>query len=334
MTTHHGRPAPSPAPDAEDDVSNQEERRGAPEPTAADFLGPILLALIEGVQTTSRRVIASGEGSTDAAADDEAVHDFRVTLRRLRTLLGPARRTYGKKKLRHVTDGLRAFAHATGALRDQEVLRETLSALELDDDTRAAVDAWLAQRVQQEQTARAHVITVLRLDLQDDEAAARRKPSALALALRLEPHLAKLKRRILRRKAKPRGARELGQRTIDDALSDLRALATSDPADGAAMHALRIRFKRLRYSAETFAPLLGEHAEHLARAASRMQRRLGQLHDLDEALARLTDDAGSPELSPQQRAAVLTALGVERTRLVEKLTVELPNELQLAIGRP
>jgi hypothetical protein len=121
-----------------------EGRAGA---TAEEVLGPLLLSLIESVRLTAQRVIGSGAPEAGAAQEgDEAVHDFRVALRRLRTLLRPARWIYGKKRVRRIADGLRAFAATTGELRDQEVLRETLGALALGDDVRAAVEAWLARR--------------------------------------------------------------------------------------------------------------------------------------------------------------------------------------------
>ncbi|WP_437335713.1 CHAD domain-containing protein [Sorangium sp. So ce394] len=330
--------------------------------SARGFLGPVLLTHIESVRADARRVVATS--AHGAEPDEEAVHDFRVSLRRLRTLLKPARRIYGKKRIRPIADGLREFARATGTLRDEEVLRETLTALELGEAPRAAVAAWVAQRSRREHEARAHIVELLRRDHPGDKGAPRADgpagdadepradappageadepragtPVAVGEAdepragapvvgerLRLEPYLARLERRISRKKAKKRGAEALARRAIRDALQDVRALAASDPSDGAAMHALRIRFKRLRYSAETFSPLFGERAERTAKSASRLQRRLGQLHDVDEALAQMTR---AEELSPDDRAAVVEALGAERARLAGKATEELAQEIE------
>ncbi|XXY45397.1 CHAD domain-containing protein [Sorangium sp. So ce269] len=359
--------------------------RGGAKLSAAEFLGPVLLSNIERVRADARRVVATSAQGEGAEPDVEAVHDFRVALRRLRTLLKPARRIYGKRRLRPIAEGLREFARATGTLRDEEVLRETLTALELGEEARTAVDAWVARRSHREHEARAHIVELLRQDRPGDAAAPQADapshgdaaaPQADALAsdaaaapqagevaapqadapasdaaaapqadapshgdaaapqagspaareqLRLEPHLARLERRVGRRKVKRRGAKALARRAIGDALDDVRALATSDPNDGAAMHALRIRFKRLRYSAETFSPLFGEPAERTARSATRLQRRLGQLHDVDEALAQMRDAEG---LSPEERAAVAEALGAERARLAHKATEELAQELE------
>ncbi|WP_437590550.1 CHAD domain-containing protein [Sorangium sp. So ce1000] len=331
--------------------------------SARDFLGPALLSHIERVRADALRVVATSEQGEGAEPDAEAVHDFRVSLRRLRTLLKPARRIYGKRRLRPVADGLREFARATGALRDEEVLRETLTALELEEAARAAVAEWIAQRARRERDARSHIVELLRQDRHGDAGAPKADapptgdagapkadappagdagaPKADAPAgdagtpkadappagerLRLEPHLARLERRISRRKARKRSAEALARRAIGDALDDVRALAESDPDDGAGMHALRIRFKRLRYSAETFSPLFGERAERIAKSASRMQRRLGQLHDVDEALAQMRR---AEELPSDERATVIEALTAERVRLAHKATEELARELE------
>jgi CHAD domain-containing protein len=293
--------------------------------TAADFLGPVLRSHIQRVRAEARRVVATSAQGEGVEPDVEAVHDFRVALRRLRTLLKPARRVYGKKRLRPVADGLRELARATGALRDEEVLRETLTALELDGEPRAAVDAWLAERSRAEREARARIVELLRGEEPGGAGAPRASGEARQGPPRLEPHLARLERRVARKEAKRRRAEALARRAIERALEDVRALAASDPGDGAAMHALRIRFKRLRYSSETFSPLLGERAGRAARSAQRMQRRLGDLHDVDEALAQMR---GAEGLSPEQRGAVVEALGAARARLAAKAAEELAREIE------
>ncbi|WP_437531293.1 CHAD domain-containing protein [Sorangium sp. So ce726] len=332
MTPLEGSPPPS-----GDDGTGTGDG-GSARLSARDFLGPVLLSHIERVRADARRVVAASEQGESTEPDVEAVHDFRVSLRRLRTLLKPARRIYGRRRLRPVAEGLREFARETGALRDEEVLRETLTALELDEATQAAVAGWVAQRAHREREARDHIVELLQRDRPDgagatqadalaagDTGATQADAPAAGERLRLEPHLARLERRISRRKARKRGAEALARRAIGDALDDVRALAGSDPGDGAAMHALRIRFKRLRYSAETFSPLFGERAERTAKSASRMQRRLGQLHDADEALAQMRS---AEELPPDARAAVIEALAAERTRLAHKATEELARELE------
>ena len=75
-------------------------------------------------------------------------------------LLRPARRLYGARHLRAIIGGeLRRYAHATGALRDEEVLRETLGATSSlpARGARGARHAWLVQRARQERVRRRRV---------------------------------------------------------------------------------------------------------------------------------------------------------------------------------
>ncbi len=101
----------------------------------------------------------------------------------------------------------------------------------------------------------------------------------------------------------------------------MRALAASDPGDGVAMHALRIRLQTAALlRGDVLTALRRARAERTAKSASRMQRRLGQLHDADEALAQMRS---AEELAPDARAAVIEALAAERARLAHKATEEL-----------
>ncbi|HTW99404.1 MAG TPA: CHAD domain-containing protein [Acidimicrobiales bacterium] len=63
---------------------------------------------------------------------------------------------------------------------------------------------------------------------------------------------------------------------------DLRAAAkrARGAADGSELHAMRIRAKQLRYSAELAAPLLGPGLQRLARACAALQGRIGDHRDL------------------------------------------------------
>ncbi len=262
---------------------------------ADDFLTPALFVLIAVVRREALRV---GPGQ---AADPEAIHDFRVALRRLRTALRPARRVYGERRMRAIGAELRRFAAATGALRDEEVLRETLVALEVPASSRADLDAWLVRRARQERVRRRRVGALIGAT----------DPRSTAAEPSLGDALAHLERRLGRRRPEEHTADALAARALADAAADVAAKLSAHPSDGVAMHELRIRYKRLRYTAELFAPVLGESAGALAKEAARMQKRLGELHDLDEALIRIQRARGLPEAT---RAAVARALGRARGR--------------------
>src|SRR5690349_1197711 len=113
---------------------------------AHEVLVAALLPLIATVREAVDRVLASATRTSADGVDEEAVHDFRVALRRLRTFLRPARRLYGRSRMRRFEAELRHHAEASGALRDEEVLRATLMALALKPTWRLSIDRWLAQR--------------------------------------------------------------------------------------------------------------------------------------------------------------------------------------------
>ena len=111
---------------------------------------------------------------------------------------------------------------------------------------------------------------------------------------------------------------------MEDASAGVAALLGGSASDAAAMHTLRIRYKRLRYTAELFARLLGERAAGLAKGAARMQKRLGELHDLDEALDHASRRARS--LTSPTRAAVTGALRRARAHRSAAIERDLVDE--------
>src|SRR5918997_329950 len=72
------------------------------------------------------------------------------------------RKIYGKKRLVAISEGLKRYADVTSALRDEEVLRQTLADLKLPEKIRATVDGWLARRAKQERVRRGDVVRLLR----------------------------------------------------------------------------------------------------------------------------------------------------------------------------
>jgi CHAD domain-containing protein len=305
------------------------------EMTAHELLSSALRAHIETVRKTMARVLSTTPGvrrggpakeaneandAKEAPAEDddaeEAVHDFRVGMRRLRTALRTARKIYGRKRLRAIGDGLKRYGDVTSALRDEEVLRVTLAKLQVTDDVRATVTTWLARRAKQERVRRGDVVRLLR----SGAVPAQVHKDGVAELPSLEECLARLEKRLDRPKRGNQKAVDLGHRALADAKADIDAMGQVDAGDVTGMHTLRIRFKRLRYTAELFVPALAEEAEATAKAASRLQSKLGDLHDLDQALVRMARARG---LSLDAREAVLEALQAARTAMAQKCVKEL-----------
>ena len=197
------------------------------------------------------------------------------------------------------------------------MLVETLELLELAVVERAAADAWLARR--------ATVLVELRnvgLQMLANSRLYSILDDVLALA-----------------KAPPKRefeAHEFGQRLLREERAGIGALLPSLVlSDVAVFHRLRIRFKRLRYTADMLAAgmggdegerVLAAAAPHLevARIAAGFQKELGLIHDVDVARATV---AGAGDLDAPTRALLDSALFGVRRRLagglLERLAVEL-----------
>ena len=103
------------------------------------------------------------------------------------------------------------------------------------------------------------------------------------------------------------------------------------PSDVEGMHKLRIRIKRLRYAIEL---LIGDDAptEAALKAASKLQKRLGELHDVDEALARTGRSWGLPREVRASIASGLRALRIETERKAQRdLAAHVP-QLERELG--
>lgn len=296
--------------------------------TAHELLSRELQSYVEAAKRAHARVLQSaaalsakrrskpggavGEGADDPA---EAVHDFRVALRRLRTMLKPARRVYGRRALREIGMVLKHYADMTGPLRDEEVLHETLAKLLMvEGPHRASLDRFLAGRTKHEQALRRQVTGMLSGQRRAGSEDGKAGPALLVAGL--EETLERLSRRLERpRKLGGMEAELLGREAIEKVQTELRDLGEVDPHDGEAMHEKRIFYKRLRYTAELFGTVLGEEGEKLMKHAAKQQNRLGRLHDVDMALLCVQR---ARSIKAAEREALMKALRGERAEALRK----------------
>ena len=232
--------------------------------------------------------------------DTEAVHDLRVALRRLRTLLKLARPVFGGFHTDAVRGAFAALQAATGELRDEEALVETLDGLSIAHD---AVDAWRARRVARDQRLRRSLVRRLRHGELD-------RARSLLHALLTLP-------------VRPDRDRELGKfarRVVRAAREGVEDRRDTSPDDVVGLHDLRIAYKKLRYAVEIFSEALPADLAAMAEPAARFQKRLGDLHDIDVAKLSITRARGLP---PGGRAAVLAALEEARARKLAKYVSEM-----------
>src|SRR6266704_37801 len=212
------------------------------------------------------------------ASDAEALHDFRVAMRRLRSTLRayqPQLEAVVPAKLRR---RLRDLARATGEARDVEVQISWLERqrTELPAARRAGVP-WLLSRLTQ-----------------------RRERAYQDIRERIAPKFDRLARRLRRALGSvappdatlPPSLASLIAQLLEDQGSDLerRLGLIRSPANHAEAHAARIRVKRARYLLE---PVVREAkpAAAVVRRLKQVQQLLGDLHDLQVVIVRLGDAA-------------------------------------------
>ncbi len=235
-------------------------------PERADTAGEAVLRHLH-------RLVADLTGWDPPVRRDEpdAVHQMRVTTRRLRAAL----RTYRRELDRAVTDPvgeeLKWLAGVLGEERDREVLDARLAALVALLPPEAATDAVRGgppggpdrersrERLLRRMRGTRYFALLDRLDalLADPpllDAAGRPAADALAAAVRRE------------------------HRRLRGRLRDAAAAAPG-PARDVALHEARKAAKRARYAAESAAPVLGRPAERYRSRITRLQRLLGEHQD-------------------------------------------------------
>jgi CHAD domain-containing protein/CYTH domain-containing protein len=206
----------------------------------------------------------------DDTGDADALHDFRVGLRRLRSTV-QAYADQLEDAIRGKDRGrLKALAHATGASRDGEVMIEWMDSRRehLSDAERPGLDWLLGHlRTRQEKLDRA-----LRREVADEFGRERKR-----LARRLATYQAHVSA------TDPREAPRMGAVAaglVTEHVADLRQKldASGSIQQQEALHEARISAKRLRYLLEPFADELPDAAWAVKRL-KKMQDTLGEMHD-------------------------------------------------------
>ena len=214
------------------------------------------------VETIGTRLLEAASGALQhltAGTDPEALHDFRVAVRRLRSTLSAWKGTLRDSVRPEHRKALRALQRRTGEARDAEVALAWLDDLPAPAKDEAAGFAALRSRFERRSTGASNswaelVVSFDALDATLREAlagaASDDQTFARALARRVRRHAKRLRRRVR------------------------RACETGDPAYA---HEARIWGKRLRYLVEPVSDL----APHLVKQCKKLQAILGELNDAD-----------------------------------------------------
>lgn len=283
------------------------------------------------------------EPGTRRGEDIEALHDMRVATRRMRSAFRLFKPAYAPKAIRPFRDELRAIGGTLGAVRDLDVALDKARRW-AGEHPGADLNPLLAQWETRRGAARDGLIAEL-----ESKRFARfvrrferflRTPGRGA-ASDPEPG-----------SPAPHQVRHVAPVLIAAQVAQVRAYEpVVAEAPIGTLHALRIEFKRLRYTLEFFEEVLGPEARPVIREIKRMQDHLGDLHDADVAaseLSALLDEheaaySGTPSFARPDLGGVydyLAAQAQERQRLLDTfpdawagfLSEDVRRDLALAVA--
>jgi CHAD domain-containing protein len=275
--------------------------------TATRRISPFVSAKIRALDADLAAAIPRVLDSTDG----EAIHDLRVAIRRLRTMLKLVRKVYGGFHADAVRRAFTDVQRATGDLRDEEVLEETLDRAKVDHPS---FREWRGRRRKIERRLRGVVVAGLR---KGDLARARKLLGAL-LGLPVKPK-------------RDRDLAKFARKRVTSARKEVEAQRDVSTDDVEGLHRLRIAYKELRYASELLAGALPADLAALAEPAARFQKRLGEIHDVDVAIATANR---ARALAPEARRDLLSHLTDLREKRVGKYIEEMNPAAALPEGPP
>ena len=272
---------------------------------AGEAVRRIALALLARAESAAVRL------ADPTALDPEALHDFRVAVRRLRSCLRAYREPLAESVSNKPLARLRALAAATNPGRDAEVQLAWLAAERgrIPPERRAGLD-WLV----------AHLEAIREAGVERPARAATRWRK---LSRRLRARLMTYERRLRPLEVEPLGG-VLGALVGGQLEAFLGALATiAGPEDVAHAHRARIEGKRLRYLLEPARARGGLQAKPALERLRRQQDLLGELHDahvLDGEIEAAREQAERSGTRPPALSPVTRLVRARRDRLFGALT--------------
>ena len=206
--------------------------------------------------------------SEESGYDEEALHRFRTTIKRLRALLRLIRPAVESVFFDRENERLRTAARLLSGTRDSEVARDTVKALPVShQSTREAMNAVLPGLEKRVERAKAQ-----------------------------EPNVTEVKRRLeqTRRSFRQLKFRRTDQEIIEPGIRKVyqqgrrRMKAAIRTGQDSAYHRWRIRAKNLYYELQFLEPVWPKPLHRMVSRLSKLQDRLGLDHDLTVLRAELT----------------------------------------------
>lgn len=244
--------------------------------------------------------------------EPDAVHQMRVTTRRLRSLLRAGRQIFDTQPTDELAADLRWLGHQLGAYREPEALRDRLTAQarDLPADCRPRRAERKLRKVLDRRCRHAHRQIVAALS----------SPRYFTLLDRLETFVADPPLRGGKHPGRGRAKRILRHeaRRTERRLGKAIGLPDGEEQDDA-LHRARKAAKRTRYLAEALQPVLGSTAKKRQARHKKIHKRLG-LHQDARSAERALIDLGQTEGT---RADEAFAFGVLWTRQRENSPADI-----------
>jgi CHAD domain-containing protein/predicted DNA-binding protein YlxM (UPF0122 family) len=220
------------------------------------------------------------EAGTLAGEDIEALHDMRVATRRMRAAFDVFGFAYKKKAIKPFFKGLRQTGRALGGVRDFDVFMEKAGnyLLSLRDDEQHGLDPLLILWQNQRELEREEMIAHLKSSIYSEF----KKQFSIFLKGTGTDSINLFE-------ADDRKLPDTVRNTVPLLIYQrLAAVNVFEPliatASTAQLHALRIEYKRLRYTLEFFVEILAPQAKWVIKEIKIIQDHLGDLNDADIAI--------------------------------------------------
>lgn len=261
------------------------------------------------------------EEGTREGVDIEELHDMRVATRRMRAAIDVFGNAFESKALKAHLKGLRATGRALGRVRDMDVFMEKAQHYldSLPQAQHQGLDPLLLHWQEERDEDRAEMLRHLN---SKEYAVFKRK----FLAFLVTPGAGA--RSISDENPTPHQVEQIAPVFIYKRLAAVRAYESILPsASILQMHALRIEFKKFRYTLEYFREVLGPESKGIIDEVKIMQDHLGDLNDADVACRILRDFLDEMEArqatipvedrdNPEPIVAYLAAKHAERHHLM------------------
>jgi len=195
---------------------------------------------------------------------EDAVHDFRVAVRRLLALLDLLRTLMRDAKVKKIRQTLKDQLDNLDELRDTQVMLDDISQNILEVPQLQPLEEYLQRREKKlMRAARREIKTLKIVSLSRRMVKLRKNIEAVSLA-DLDSGLLP---------------------AVDNAFASATQLyAQVDPAQSATIHRLRIAFKKFRYVIEAIHPILDEFPIGSLKKMQAYQTSMGEIQDMDVAL--------------------------------------------------